>query len=138
MKKKLRFLIADDDPDDRELLGAILQDIAPGAVITMVSDGTRAVDYLQHCGETSLPHVIILDYNMPLMSAPQVLDRICNKGMYAGIAKFIMSTSDSQQYLDGCRNKGVIEYFKKPNSIDGIRRIAIRILEYINTVSKKP
>jgi CheY-like chemotaxis protein len=136
MKKPWSFLIADDDPDDRDLFASILRELSADVTIQSVSDGTEVMAYLDTCPERYLPDVLILDYNMPRMSAPQVLDSICGKPKYYGMAKFILSTSADKQYIDGCLKKGAIEYFQKPPRVAALRAIAVKIIQYLNAISK--
>jgi CheY-like chemotaxis protein len=135
MKKIVRFLVADDDRDDLELFASLLKELSPDAVIITVGDGTEVMAWLAACQEELLPDALIMDYNMPRMNAAQVLDSICGQPKYFGLAKFILSTSSQQEYIDGCLNKGAIDYFVKPNSVEGLRNIAVRITAFINRVS---
>jgi len=130
MIKKLSFLLADDDRDDREFFEEAMLQIVPQAVIKIVNDGRQAIDYLDNCPDDALPCAIILDYNMPHMNGPQVLDWVCKQPRFNGIDKFIWSTSDQQEYIDICLEKGVVEYFVKPNQEAGIRDIAQKIAGY--------
>jgi CheY-like chemotaxis protein len=132
MIESLRFLMADDDKDDSSLFESILHELAPGAVIHSVEDGRKAAEYLESCAEEYLPRVIILDYNMPVMSGPDVLSWLCSRPRYHGIDKFIWSTSSDPHYIDGCINKGAVEYFVKPASYEGTVAIVQKILDYAN------
>jgi CheY-like chemotaxis protein len=136
MTDQLRFLLVDDDKDDRDLFASILRETSPGIIITAVADGTEAVSYLETCPELYLPHAMVLDYNMPQMSGAQVLDWICNKPKYFGLAKFILSTSSQTEYKDGCAKKGAIEYFVKPNDVERIRSIAEEIVAFCSRIAR--
>lgn len=130
MIEKLRILLADDDRDDSEMLEEALHKASPGISISIVSDGKKAVDFLTACSDENMPDGIILDYNMPHMNGPQVLDWLCDKPGFNGMNKFVWSTANQPEYIDGCLGKGAIEYFVKPNNEQGIIAIAERIVAH--------
>ncbi len=134
MTKKINFLLADDDGDDREMFEEAFKKISPLGVLNIFTDGKKAVDYLSNCPDEELPCGFILDYNMPHMNGPQVLDWLCNQTRMIGINKFIWSTDSRKDYVDGCLGKGAIEYFVKPNTIDGLSAIVKKIVDYCDTV----
>ncbi len=134
MIERLRFLLADDDADDRGLFENILHELAPDALIQSVVDGKKAIEYLESCEKIYLPGAIILDYNMPLMNGPEVVDWMCSQPRYHGIDKYIWSTSSDQHYINSCLNKGVLEYFVKPATYEG----AVEIVQTIINYRKRP
>jgi two-component system sensor histidine kinase RpfC len=67
---KLRVLVADDNPTNREVLGKILE--RSGHAATLVDDGEQAMDAI----EREAPEVVILDRNMPGMSGIEVLQAL--------------------------------------------------------------
>jgi CheY-like chemotaxis protein len=128
--KRLTFLLADDDFDDIEFFEQKLHALSPDAALKMVTDGEQAINYLRDCKENKLPCAVILDYNMPKMNAPEVLDWLCERSQYNGIAKYVWSTAHNREYVDDCLNKGVIEYFVKPNNDRELAHIIQKILAY--------
>jgi two-component system, sensor histidine kinase RpfC len=67
---KLRVLVADDNPTNREVVGKILE--RSGHSVTLVNDGEQALDAIEH----SPPHVVILDRNMPGMGGMEALQAL--------------------------------------------------------------
>ena len=68
--KKLRVLVADDNPTNREVIGRILE--RGGHAVTLVHDGEQALDALERG-----PHdVVILDRNMPGMGGIEALQAL--------------------------------------------------------------
>ena len=68
--RKLRILVADDNPTNREVLGKILE--RGGHAATIVDDGEQALDALER--ETF--DVVLLDRNMPGMGGMETLQAI--------------------------------------------------------------
>jgi CheY-like chemotaxis protein len=130
MKTELRILLADDDHDDLTLFESLIRREAPDAAVHTVKDGTEVLSYLASCPELYLPTVLVLDYNMPQMTGAQVLDAICKEPKYHGIAKFMLSTASQPEYIDGCKKKGVIEYFVKASNVEGMAMIAREIVSF--------
>jgi CheY-like chemotaxis protein len=71
------ILLADDDLDDQELLEEAFLHIEPEAEIHTVLSGKILIEYLPNCLNKHLPCLIVFDYNMPGMNAPEILDDLC-------------------------------------------------------------
>lgn len=136
MPNRLSFLLADDDEDDRDLFESVLRDEAHDALIKSVTDGTDVIAYLNNCTEELLPNVLVLDYNMPLMTGAKVLEIICGNPKFDKIAKFMMSTAAQPEYIDRCKKKGAIKYFAKATNMTDLTEIAREIIAYGKRMSK--
>ncbi len=68
--KRLRVLVADDNPTNREVLGRILE--RGGHSATLVADGELALDAL----EAAQYDIVLLDRNMPSMNGIEALQAI--------------------------------------------------------------
>jgi CheY-like chemotaxis protein len=130
MEKKLALLLADDDSDDRAFFKEILGKIAPDVELQEVTDGKMATEYLTRCGNDHLPCAIIIDYNMPNMNAPQVLEWMQSRSWFNPIYKFVWSTSGQAEFRKACEDQGAMHYFQKPNTEEGMEEIIHHILEY--------
>ena len=72
MRNKTRpkiFLLADDDPEDLEMLEESLLAADPEIQLAMVRDGQQALEYLESHGGEELPCFIVLDYKMTVFNA---------------------------------------------------------------------
>jgi two-component system, sensor histidine kinase RpfC len=68
--RKLRVLVADDNPTNREVIGKILE--RAGHAVTLVNDGEQALDVIER-----EPHdVVLLDRNMPGTGGLEALQAI--------------------------------------------------------------
>jgi two-component system sensor histidine kinase RpfC len=67
---RLRVLVADDNPTNREVLGKILE--RSGHAVTLVNDGEQALDAI----ERSAHDLLILDRNMPGMGGMEALQAL--------------------------------------------------------------
>ena len=67
---KLRVLVADDNPTNREVIGKILE--RSGHAVTLVNDGEQTLDAV----EADAHDLVILDRNMPGMGGMQALQAL--------------------------------------------------------------
>ena len=125
----ITILIAEDDPEDMELIvGAILV-AEPTAHLHKFADGLSAVEYLRTRSEEDLPSLIILDYNMPGLTGAQVLRSISTEERYKLIPKVVLSTSNAALHKYECMRNGAAEYFVKPSSWKELNDLAKTILK---------
>jgi CheY-like chemotaxis protein len=122
------FLLADDDPDDQEMLEEAILEADPAIKLHMARNGQQALEYLQSCTDSELPCFIILDYKMPVFNAVEVLDRIHVQPRLSAIPKVVWSTSNQPEHVKLCLQKGALEYFVKPSQIGELKSIVDRML----------
>lgn len=122
------ILLADDDADDRELLTQVLLRLEPSLEILSASSGRQAISLLQTLPGDKLPALIILDFNMPDMTAEKVLQVIGDNEQYSRIPRIVWSTSDASLYEQVCKKNGAAYYFKKPDEIHAIVSLGEKIL----------
>ncbi len=128
MEKKIPYLLlADDDPDDQEALikAFLLQN--PFAEVVTVGDGEELLDHLQNCPPAELPVLILMDYKMPVITAADVLQSLQHQTRFAGIPKFVWSTSDRAEFVNQCMRYGATDYFPKPNTLSELDILIARI-----------
>jgi CheY-like chemotaxis protein len=129
MPDKAKFiLLADDDPEDQEILQDILLKLEPSVDIHKVDTGKQAVDYLLSCPEDKLPCLIILDYAMPVFNAAEVLEHIRHTAVLQPIPKVVWSSSRQPEHVRPCMEKGAMKYFAKPNKMSELTEIAGQML----------
>lgn len=122
------ILLADDDPEDQEILEDVITKLDATVEMHKVDTGKQAVDYLLSCPEDELPCLIILDYSMPVFNAAEVLDHIRHKPVLQSIPKVIWSSSRQPEHVKPCMEKGARQYFAKPNKMSELTEIARQML----------
>lgn len=114
MTSKRYILWADDDMDDLMLMRHVLEDIGQEYDIREVNNGQEAVEYLEKGKEqSSLPSLIILDMNMPVMNGKETLGIIKKDEMLKDIPVVFFTTSNSELDRMYCRRFNV-EMITKP------------------------
>jgi len=88
----------------------------------------QVMDYLFRM-EKETPCLIILDYNMPIISGLEVLEKLTNIPHLQSVPKIVWSTSNSPSYQNKCQQTGALKYIVKANDLGGLRRIASEMIE---------
>jgi len=118
------ILIAEDDPDDQELIAIAFAKADPSLKLFIVDDGQKALEYLQHSEDNRLPCLILLDYNMPELNGAQVIQKIASDERYQCIPKVILSTSGNPLHAKDSFEKGASAYHVKPDNFGALLDIA--------------
>jgi two-component response regulator ARR-A family len=126
-KAKIIFL-ADDDPEDQEILKDAILKQDPAANIHSVMNGQQAVDYLINCAVDNVPSLLILDYKMPIFNAVEILERIAGIPQLQNVPKVVWSTSNQADHVQRCMDNGADLYFVKPTRIEDLNNIARQML----------
>ncbi|SHN43350.1 response regulator [Chitinophaga sp. CF418] len=130
-KAKIIFL-ADDDPEDQEILKDAILSLDPTADIHSVVNGQQAIEYLLNCPDNCLPALLILDYKMPIYNAIEILEKIQNVPRLKSIPKVVWSTSNLAEHVRSCIEKGALQYFVKPTRTEELNNIARQMLDAID------
>jgi PleD family two-component response regulator len=103
-----RILVADDDPDVRDILRSVLE--PAGFVVAEASDGAGALRAVRE----QPPDLIILDYMMPRLTGPQICAELKQDTLLRH-TPIIMLTgkSEVQDKVDGI-SAGADDYLVKP------------------------
>ncbi|MBO9682583.1 MAG: response regulator [Flavisolibacter sp.] len=123
-------LMADDDIEDIELVEDAIRASRIDIHLQKVLNGRAALHYLEQTPDDQLPCLIILDYNMPELNGSEVLSELSKEARYHSIAKVILSTSNSPAHIKECKDKGAIEYFVKPTTMEDLNKIVQKLMVY--------
>lgn len=130
----INILVADDDPEDLEMLEEQMLSVEPSTRLDKFSDGLTAYEYLKSTPDNELPSLIILDYNMPGLNGSQVLSSLKTTTRFTKIPKVVLSSSNTSRFINECLKNGATEYIVKPNSMEGIHELARKLV----SLAKKP
>lgn len=120
--RKLRVLVADDNPTNREVLGKILE--KGGHEATLVADGEKALD----AAEREPFDIVLLDRNMPVMGGIEALQAMrLLSGLSARLPIVILSADVTPEARRECLEAGADAFLSKPVE-------AARLLEQIQGI----
>ena len=130
--RPLNILMADDDPEDLELIEDAVLHVRPDATLHKVHSGKNAIEYLHAQNDSELPCLMILDYNMPELNGAEVLSALKAHARYKNIPKLILSTSNAPLHVHECLTNGAAEYFVKPTNMKELDALVKKMLVYCN------
>jgi DNA-binding NarL/FixJ family response regulator len=127
MTKKLCLILADDDPDDRELFASAMLEVDQQTKLITVEDGESLFRELKIMQPA--PDVIFLDLNMPRKNGRECLAEIHQEKAYDSIAVVIYSTSMSPQEMEDAWSLGAACLIRKPDSYTSLKDILRQVLQ---------
>lgn len=118
------IFLAEDDIDDQELLMEAMAQYDRTITFRTATNGKKALDFLQSLPHTSLPTLIVLDYNLPELNGAQILEALRQDERFRHVPTAVWSTSNSDLYKNHCLSLGAMAYFVKPSDLFGIGKLA--------------
>ena len=119
---QVKALIADDVPENREILSQLLQAI--GVEVHLAVNGAEAVEI----GQRERPDIVFMDIRMPEMDGVEAMQRLLEDPGRDSVKVVAVSAStlehERQHYLDA----GFEEFIGKPVRIDQIYRCMAHLL----------
>ena len=118
--KPITILMADDDPDDRQLTREAFEENHLANDLRFVEDGEELLDYLHRRGKYAAegaaptPGLILLDLNMPRKDGREALREIKSDPKLRAIPIIVLTTSGSEEDVARAYNLGVNSYITKP------------------------
>src|SRR5579859_662273 len=117
------ILLVEDDPADAELTTRSLQHYEKNLRIVVARDGAEALDYLFCRGKFAArngrehPSVVMLDLKLPRVSGHDVLKAIKEDGRTRCIPVIVMTSSNHEEDLRECYQRGANSFIQKPMSL---------------------
>jgi CheY-like chemotaxis protein len=125
MASHATILLADDNPDDVELMKCAFQRAGLSNPVHVVSNGQEAVEYLKGAIEAKssgypIPLLISLDIRMPMLNGLEVLRWIKKQPELSEIPVLVVSQSEEPPKINRATHLGVNSYLVKPAHIDDL------------------
>jgi CheY-like chemotaxis protein len=127
-----RVLLVEDDADDRDLFATFFTGREDISLLPAVSNGLELVDYLtKRSTDGGLPHLIVLDQNMPLMNGKQTLRFLNSHERFSVIPTVIYSTYADANLIMDCKKLGARMVATKPIDNEGYQKMMDDFLKMI-------
>lgn len=126
-QSQMQIILCDDDADDRMFFADALKELKMQNVLTVFETGLQLMDYLHH-PETTLPHILFLDINMPCKSGLECLQEIREHARFKDLVIAIYSTSASEEDIEETFANGANIYIKKPSDFNKLKKTIHHIL----------
>jgi len=128
-KQGIRILITDDDQDDREFFADAIADIHLDFPVEYCKNGLELLDRLYN-KNLSIPDIIFLDLNMPIMSGFESLKQIRDNAQFKDIPIIaIYSTSATEDGIKNTFGLGANAYIVKPTDFNVLKKLLKKVIE---------
>jgi two-component system response regulator len=114
------ILLVEDNPDDEELTRIALQENNITSQLIVVRNGAEALDYLFGTGTYTgrgpmmMPHIILLDLQLPKVHGLEVLRRLRADNRTALLPVVILTSSNAENDVLTSYSLGANSYIRKP------------------------
>lgn len=126
--KNQRILLVEDNPSDVELVRTAFAELGISADYTIFRDGDEAIAGIRlMAAEGRLPHVVLLDLNLPRTSGHQVLTSLRALPAFAAVPVVVLSTSNHPVDRSRCLASGADDYQVKPPRFDELLTLVERL-----------
>jgi CheY-like chemotaxis protein len=135
-RKIITILIADDDPEDRQMTKEALEENYLLNDLRFVCDGEELMDYLLRRSQYSdqaispRPGLILLDLNMPKMDGREALKEIKSHPQLRSIPVIVLTTSKAEEDILKSYDLGVNCFISKPVSFTELIEVTKTIGKY--------
>ncbi|MEO7978247.1 response regulator [Flavobacterium sp.] len=128
-KKNLRILITDDDEDDRDFFAEAASELSLNYPVEFCKNGLELMDRLDD-GKSTIPDIIFLDLNMPILSGFETLQRIRQDSRFKDIPVIaIYSTSATEDGVKNTFGLGANAYVIKPISFSDLKELLTKVID---------
>jgi len=133
--KPITILMAEDDPDDRQMTKEAFAESHLNNDLRFVEDGVELMDYLCRRGKyvdpasSPYPGLLLLDLNMPRMDGREALREIKKDPRLKNLRVIILTTSKAEEDIHRSYDLSATSYISKPVTLASL-------IEVIKTVGK--
>lgn len=131
------LLLVDDDPEDRELFIAAFTKENPTIPVKSASNGIEVMTFLEKHSDIALPKVLLIDYQMPILDGPGLLQALETDSRYKHIIKIMWSTSQRTKDMEDCRRHGASHYLVKPATNFELQKIIHQLTAVFDFASRE-
>lgn len=130
------ILMADDDPDDRELTREAFSEARLANEVRFVTDGVELMDYLHRRGAFAdpaaapRPGLILLDLNMPRKDGRECLAEIKADPRLSSIRVIVLTTSKAEEDIVRSYELSASSYITKPVTFDALVEVVRTLGKY--------
>ena len=135
--KPINILLVEDNEGDILLTTEAFEDSKIVNNITALRDGIEAINFFQNIkSREAIPHLVLLDINLPKISGHEVLTYIKSSERYKSVPVIMLTTSSSENDILRCYKNHVNCYITKPIDVTDFMKAITKIEDFwINIVS---
>ncbi len=135
MDSRKILLVADDDYDNFLLTMDAVKEASLECDLYWVKDGEELLEYLKRRGaytdpsQAPMPHLILLDLNMPRKTGHEALKEIKEDEALAEIPVVVLTVSNVKEDMEKSLALGADSFMNKPHSFD-------RLVDFMRVLKK--
>ncbi|MGB3727164.1 MAG: response regulator [Glaciecola sp.] len=131
MKKPAQILLVEDSKSDQVMVQRALEDGRIRCELVIANNGNEALKMLTDSAQyKALPHLILMDINMPIMDGKQTLKAIRDNQQISHIPVIMLTTSSREKDVMESYQLGVNAYLTKPIVDADFLKIISRIEDF--------
>lgn len=124
--KLIHILLVEDNEGDILLTTEAIEEGKIANKISVVKDGTKAIEFLSRHAKADLPDLILLDINLPRKNGFEVLRHIKRSEHLKQIPVIMLTTSSAEKDMLYSFENLANGYISKPVEVD----------DFVNTISE--
>lgn len=121
-------LVVDDDPEFLRVVRSLFEPAASPFALHTVATGEDALAFLEHrspFGGAPRPAFVVLDFRLPDMNAPAILDRFASQPDLRAIPVLVLSVAGWESEAAAARAAGATVFRTKPSSVRALRDLIV-------------
>lgn len=137
----MKILLVDDNEGDILLTREALHEANPETEVTVVRDGSKALEYVFRQNEfeqAARPDLIILDINLPRKNGHEVLKILKSMEEFKIIPIIFLTTSTAKKDILTAYQNGVNCYVVKDFLMEDLSHIVVQIEYFWRTIAALP
>lgn len=126
LDNKINLLVIDDDDINIFIIKKIVEKTGFDIDMVSKSNGQQAIDYLNEAiaTQTQLPHLILIDINMPVMNGWEFVEAYQQLGITQPVDLYILSSSVYENDIEKTKSYSSVKGFiSKPLSIERLTEL---------------
>ncbi len=131
--KNATILLIDDSESDQIIVRRAIEDGKVRCNLIIANNGREGLDILIGSGNTSdqsMPDLVLLDINMPVMDGHETLKHIRSDDKYKHMPVVMLTTSSREQDIIESYRLGVNAYITKPVIIESFVAAICQLEEF--------
>ncbi|MBC8985977.1 response regulator [Pedobacter sp. N36a] len=135
MTSKIKLLVIDDDDINIFIIKKIVEKTGYNVEMIAKTNGQMAIDYITMTLslQESLPHLVLIDINMPVLNGWEFLDAYGTLNVDKGIDMYMLSSSVYENDIEKAKTYQTVKGFiSKPLSIERLTELFKIIVQESN------
>lgn len=122
-RRTASIFVVEDDTEDVELVWRSFRRLNTACDITHLRDGEELIQTMESCllsHESELPHLILLDLNMPILNGRDTLAKVKSDSRFCRIPVIVLTSSNAKEDVDEAYTLGANSVISKPFTLQDL------------------